>query len=179
MKIAQTPKPKTTRPVPSSQRDKEARKAELREKMPALCDMIDRTVATVMVAPSPETLHVIFERVGISCYKIEEVEQTLVARLEAEYLADLKKRGKLKLRRDIVFAAWSGEELGLLGSDHFVKSLGAKLSHHHGHHAHGQPSHSSKGTKPLTPHPVGAGPSASEGAQAPNHPHAAKQTTQN
>ena len=39
----------------------------------------------------------------------------------AEYLADQKTRGKLDLPRDIVFAAWSGEELGLLGSDHFVK----------------------------------------------------------
>ncbi|MEZ5932523.1 MAG: M28 family peptidase [Alphaproteobacteria bacterium] len=39
----------------------------------------------------------------------------------AEYLADLKAKGKLDLPRDIVFAAWSGEELGLLGSSHFVK----------------------------------------------------------
>jgi Tol biopolymer transport system component len=39
----------------------------------------------------------------------------------AEYLADLKVQGKLDLPRDIVFAAWSGEELGLLGSSHFVR----------------------------------------------------------
>ncbi|MGI9499955.1 MAG: M28 family peptidase, partial [Geminicoccaceae bacterium] len=39
----------------------------------------------------------------------------------AEYLADQKARGKLDLPRDVVFAAWSGEELGLLGSSHFVK----------------------------------------------------------
>ena len=39
----------------------------------------------------------------------------------AEYLADQKERGKLDLPRDVVFAAWSGEELGLLGSGHFVK----------------------------------------------------------
>jgi len=38
----------------------------------------------------------------------------------AEYLADQKERGKLAMPRDIVFAAWSGEELGLLGSSHFV-----------------------------------------------------------
>ena len=31
-------------------------------------------------APSPETLHVIFERVGITCYDIEEVEEILPAR---------------------------------------------------------------------------------------------------
>lgn len=41
----------------------------------------------------------------------------------AQYLADLKKTGKIKLTRDVIFAAWSGEELGLLGSNHFVESL--------------------------------------------------------
>lgn len=40
----------------------------------------------------------------------------------AQWLADLKKQGKLKLKRDIIFAAWSGEELGLLGSNHFVEA---------------------------------------------------------
>ena len=47
----------------------------------------------------------------------------------AEYLADQRDRGKLRLRRDILFAAWSGEELGLLGSDYFVKSFG-RAAHH-------------------------------------------------
>jgi Tol biopolymer transport system component len=42
----------------------------------------------------------------------------------AEYLADLKARGKLPLKRDILFAAWSGEELGILGSTHFTRSFG-------------------------------------------------------
>ena len=41
----------------------------------------------------------------------------------AQWLADLKKQGKLTLKRDIVFAAWSGEELGLLGSNHFVEDF--------------------------------------------------------
>jgi len=41
----------------------------------------------------------------------------------AQYLADQKKQGKIKLTRDVIFAAWSGEELGLLGSNHFVESL--------------------------------------------------------
>jgi Tol biopolymer transport system component len=41
----------------------------------------------------------------------------------AQWLADLKKQGKLDMKRDILFAAWSGEELGLLGSSHFVESL--------------------------------------------------------
>jgi hypothetical protein len=41
----------------------------------------------------------------------------------AQYLADLKKQGKIQPTRDVIFAAWSGEELGLLGSNHFVESL--------------------------------------------------------
>jgi hypothetical protein len=41
----------------------------------------------------------------------------------AQWMAALKKEGKLKLTRDVIFAAWSGEELGLLGSNHFVESL--------------------------------------------------------
>lgn len=39
----------------------------------------------------------------------------------AEFLAGLKRDGKLPLKRDIIFAAWSGEELGLHGSRHFVR----------------------------------------------------------
>ena len=38
----------------------------------------------------------------------------------AEYLVGLQASGKLELERDVLFAAWSGEELGLLGSKHFV-----------------------------------------------------------
>jgi Tol biopolymer transport system component len=45
----------------------------------------------------------------------------------AEYLSDLKARGKLNLNRDILCAAWSGEELGTLGSSHFVRSLAENL----------------------------------------------------
>lgn len=41
----------------------------------------------------------------------------------AEYLSDQRKQGKLDLKRDVVFAAWSGEEIGLLGSSHFVRKL--------------------------------------------------------
>ncbi|MFQ5738941.1 MAG: M28 family peptidase [Acidobacteriota bacterium] len=40
----------------------------------------------------------------------------------AQYLADQKTRGRLRMRRDVLFAAWSGEELGLLGSGHFVET---------------------------------------------------------
>ena len=38
----------------------------------------------------------------------------------AQYLMERQRQGKLSLKRDILFAAWSGEELGRLGSSHFV-----------------------------------------------------------
>ncbi len=41
----------------------------------------------------------------------------------AQWLAEQKKQGKLTLKRDIIFAAWSGEELGLLGSNYFVEDF--------------------------------------------------------
>ena len=55
-------------------------------------------------------------------YGADDNASGIAALLEiAEYLTDLKSRGKLKMKRDIVFAAWSGEELGLLGSHHFAE----------------------------------------------------------
>lgn len=52
----------------------------------------------------------------------------------AEYLSDLKRQGQWQPRRDILFAAWSGEELGLIGSSHFAKTLreAAGNKNHHG-----------------------------------------------
>jgi Tol biopolymer transport system component len=41
----------------------------------------------------------------------------------AQYLADLRVRGQLVGQRDVLFAAWSGEELGLLGSSYFVRTF--------------------------------------------------------
>ena len=41
----------------------------------------------------------------------------------AEYLSAQKKAGKLDLKRDVIFAGWSGEELGLHGSKHFAKTF--------------------------------------------------------
>jgi Tol biopolymer transport system component len=41
----------------------------------------------------------------------------------AQYLSTLRAQGKLAAQRDILFAAWSGEELGTLGSSHFVELL--------------------------------------------------------
>jgi hypothetical protein len=46
----------------------------------------------------------------------------------AQYLADQKTRGALPLRRDILLAGWSGEELGLLGSSQFVKTYPHRTS---------------------------------------------------
>ncbi|NCF85760.1 MAG: M28 family peptidase [Verrucomicrobiaceae bacterium] len=40
----------------------------------------------------------------------------------AQWITDMKAKGKLKQKRSIIFAAWSGEELGLLGSAHFTKT---------------------------------------------------------
>lgn len=45
----------------------------------------------------------------------------------AQYLIDQQRAGKLKAKRDIWFAAWSGEELGTLGSTHFVEELGKQV----------------------------------------------------
>lgn len=43
----------------------------------------------------------------------------------AQHLAAQKAAGRLKLRHDLLFAAWTGEELGRLGSAHFVKAFAA------------------------------------------------------
>ncbi len=44
----------------------------------------------------------------------------------AQFFADRKRSGKIKFKRDLVFAGWSGEEMGLFGSKHYVKSAKAK-----------------------------------------------------
>ena len=41
----------------------------------------------------------------------------------AEFLAGMKRAGKLDMKRDVIFATWSGEELGLHGSKHFCDEL--------------------------------------------------------
>jgi len=41
----------------------------------------------------------------------------------AHYLADQQQQGKIELTRNVWFAAWSGEELGLLGASHFVREM--------------------------------------------------------
>jgi Tol biopolymer transport system component len=54
----------------------------------------------------------------------------IAAMLEvAQYLSDQQRRGELALKRDVIFAAWSGEELGLIGSSHYAKQLAEQLNH--------------------------------------------------
>ncbi|MEW8024962.1 MAG: M28 family peptidase [Candidatus Thiodiazotropha sp.] len=57
-------------------------------------------------------------------YGADDNASGVAALLEsAQYLAGLKRSGKLGSQRDILFAAWSGEELGTLGSAHFADQL--------------------------------------------------------
>ena len=48
----------------------------------------------------------------------------------AQFLADLKKRGLLNMKFDLLFAAWSGEEIGLVGSGHYARELEEKAKKH-------------------------------------------------
>jgi Tol biopolymer transport system component len=41
----------------------------------------------------------------------------------AQYLAQQKREGKLVLEHDVLFAAWSGEEMGLIGSSYFADNF--------------------------------------------------------
>ena len=73
--------------------------------------------------PSGHSLARENEKSGIH-YGADDNASGVAALMEiAEYLADQKAHGRLKLRRDVIFAAWSGEELGTLGSNHFVKTF--------------------------------------------------------
>lgn len=46
----------------------------------------------------------------------------------AEWLAHLHRQGRWTPRRDLIFAFWSGEEMGMLGANHYVKSRSAESS---------------------------------------------------
>lgn len=46
----------------------------------------------------------------------------------AQYLVELKAKGKLPLKHDLLFAAWSGEEMGLLGSSYFTRTFGGRTT---------------------------------------------------
>ena len=47
----------------------------------------------------------------------------------AQSMSIQKRQGKLKLEHDVLFAAWSGEELGLLGSAHFSDNFFSLYPH--------------------------------------------------
>ncbi len=61
-------------------------------------------------------------------YGADDNASGVAALLEiAQYLSAQQKDGKLALERDVLFAAWSGEEIGLIGSSRFVKEVARKL----------------------------------------------------
>ncbi|MCA9266606.1 MAG: M28 family peptidase, partial [Planctomycetales bacterium] len=76
----------------------------------------------------------------------------------AQYLSQLQKDGRLRAQRDILFAAWSGEELGLLGSSHFAKNLVPVIPHGHAEHGHAE----------QRPHAAVANPHTTAGAKNPH-----------
>jgi len=67
-------------------------------------------------------------------YGADDNASGIAAMLEAaQYLSDLKSKGRLRAKRDILFAAWSGEEVGLIGSSHFVKTFTPSHTSHRPH----------------------------------------------
>ncbi len=75
----------------------------------------------------------------------------------AQYLADLKRSGQLHAERDILFAAWSGEELGLRGSAAFAEEFALLFPNRiagHGHHnPHSAGSHAAVAGHAVAPVP--------------------------
>ncbi len=64
---------------------------------------------------------------GAIHYGADDNASGVAALLEsAQYLAGLQQQGKLGAKRDIWFIAWSGEELGTLGSTYFTEQLAGK-----------------------------------------------------
>ena len=62
------------------------------------------------------------EEKGAIHFGADDNASGVAAMLEiAEFLANLKRDNRLSMKRDIVFAGWSGEELGLYGSKHYAK----------------------------------------------------------
>ncbi len=73
--------------------------------------------------PHSSSLATGMEREGIH-WGADDNASGVAAMLEvAEWLTALKAQGEWTLQRDILFAAWSGEEDGLIGSTHFVKNF--------------------------------------------------------
>ncbi|MCA8987962.1 MAG: M28 family peptidase [Planctomycetaceae bacterium] len=64
------------------------------------------------------------EEAGQIHYGADDNASGTAAMLEvAEYLSSQVDAKKLRLERDLIFIAWSGEELGLFGANHFVKEI--------------------------------------------------------
>ncbi len=64
------------------------------------------------------------EEAGLVHFGADDNASGVAAMLEiAQYLAAEKKEGKLRSQRDLIVAAWSGEELGLFGSKAFVEDF--------------------------------------------------------
>jgi hypothetical protein len=72
--------------------------------------------------PHSSSLAAEAERTGIHWGADDNASGVAVMLEIAEWLTALKAQGESTLQRDIVFAAWSGEEDGLIGSTHFVKN---------------------------------------------------------
>ena len=68
----------------------------------------------------------------------------------AEYFSDNREKMAAKSKRDIIFAAWSGEELGLLGSKYYVENYPVPMTHGHGGHGHS--AHGSHGSSAHSAH---------------------------
>ena len=68
----------------------------------------------------------------------------------AQNLAGLKRQGKLPMKHDILFAAWSGEELGLVGSINFADDFYKLYPNMKPKEAEGNP-HAPEGAKSLYP----------------------------
>jgi Tol biopolymer transport system component len=70
------------------------------------------------------------ERTGIHFGADDNASGVTAMMQMAEAMANAKAAGQLQGQRDVIFAAWSGEELGLLGSSHYVKNLETLFSQH-------------------------------------------------
>ncbi len=103
-------------------------KADIKQKQPALLvgahvDHLGRGGSSSSLAKEDEQEQIHFGA--------DDNASGTAAMLEiAEYLSALKKKDQLPLKRDVLFVAWSGEELGLYGSSHFVNNLKAAMAHH-------------------------------------------------
>lgn len=69
------------------------------------------------------------QEVGGIHFGADDNASGVAAMLEiAQAMAHGKQSGTLALKRDVLFAAWSGEELGLVGSQHFVDQFANGLN---------------------------------------------------